>query len=148
MLTLFAAEVMLAHWDGYFWYPNNYRVYHDPQTGLLSILPWGADQTFSYGEGTFSPSGYLAWWCLEVPSLKQRYMLALWDVNDRMDRLALADDATAAHALIREALATDPYKETTMSDSSSYLAATLSFLDEYPAAVMAEIFPDGVPGAE
>lgn len=148
VLHLFAAEVMTGHWDGYFWYPNNYRIYHDPGTGLLSVLPWGTDQTFSYGEGTFSPSGYLAWWCLAVPSLKQRYMLALWDVYDHMGQLDLAADAREAHDLIRDALEADPYKETSLSESNSYLSSTLSFLEVYPDGVMAEVFPDGVPGVQ
>lgn len=147
-LDAIAVEVMIAHWDGYFWYPNNYRVYHDPSTGLLNLLPWGVDQTFSYGEGTFSPSGYLAWWCLQVPSLRERYMLALWDTYDRMAQLDLAEDAREAHALIRASLAEDPYKEFSMDTSVAYLDSTISFLGYYPDSVMAEVFPDGVPELE
>jgi len=39
-------EIMLAHWDGYAQNRNNYRVFHDFDSGRLVFLPHGLDQMF------------------------------------------------------------------------------------------------------
>jgi hypothetical protein len=44
-------EDFLAHWDGYNFNRNNYRVYQDPQTGRLSFFLHGMDQLF--GDANF-----------------------------------------------------------------------------------------------
>ena len=41
-----ALEVMLWDWDGYFMNRNNYRVYHDLDTGKMVFFPHGMDQMF------------------------------------------------------------------------------------------------------
>src|SRR5436190_13194041 len=62
-LTYWAVESLVDHWDGYAggrkgtsihptYGPNNYYAYGDPSTGLVSLLPHGADQCF----GTFERS--------------------------------------------------------------------------------------------
>ena len=45
-LTLVALEVMTWHWDGYAMHANNYRAYHDPDSGKVTIFPHGMDQMF------------------------------------------------------------------------------------------------------
>lgn len=148
VLRMWAVEVLIGHWDGYFYYPNNYRIYHDPSTGLLSLLPWGTDQTFAWTGGIDSTAGYLATWCLSIPSIKVRYQLALWDVADRMRSLDLARDATAAWEMILPWLESDPYREATVEDGRYYYEYTLTYLEAWPAEVVAEIFPEGEPELE
>jgi len=41
-----AIEVMTWDWDGYFMNRNNYRVYHDLDTGRMVFFPHGMDQMF------------------------------------------------------------------------------------------------------
>jgi spore coat protein H len=41
-----ALEVMTWDWDGYFMNRNNYRVYHDLDTGKMVFFPHGMDQMF------------------------------------------------------------------------------------------------------
>lgn len=147
-LRMWAVEVLIGHWDGYFYYPNNYRVYHDPSTGLLTLLPWGTDQTFSWTGGIYSAAGTLAEWCLEIPSVRERYQLALWDAADRMRALGLEEDAALTYALIEPYLEDDPYKEASMDTSWYYYQVTLDFLAAYPDMVVEQIFPDGEPALE
>ena len=45
-LTFMTLQIITWDWDGYVMKPNNYRVYHDPDTGKMVILPHGMDQMF------------------------------------------------------------------------------------------------------
>ena len=45
-LSFLATEVMVCHWDGYGMNKNNYRVYHDLDTGKIVFMPHGMDQMF------------------------------------------------------------------------------------------------------
>jgi spore coat protein H len=45
-LSYAALEVMMWDWDGYILNRNNYRVYHDLDTGKMIFLPHGMDQMF------------------------------------------------------------------------------------------------------
>ncbi|HWN97001.1 MAG TPA: CotH kinase family protein [Methylomirabilota bacterium] len=45
-LSFCALEVMTWDWDGYVMKPNNYRVYHDLDTGRMVFFPHGMDQMF------------------------------------------------------------------------------------------------------
>lgn len=145
MFALWAVEVLTGHWDGYFYYPNNYRVYHDPSTGLLSMIPWGTDQTFGWTGEIDAPAGDLAIWCLQVPSLEHRFKLALWDAADRARRIGLDAEATEAWALAEPWLEADPYKEYSVETGQYYYEYTLSLLESWPEAVVGELFPDGEP---
>jgi hypothetical protein len=42
-----AMQTLTANWDGYAFYKNNYRIYHDPDSGRLHFMPHGMDQTFA-----------------------------------------------------------------------------------------------------
>ena len=45
-ITFCALEVMMWDWDGYVMNRNNYRVYHDLDTGKMVFFPHGMDQMF------------------------------------------------------------------------------------------------------
>lgn len=42
-----AMQTLTANWDGYAFYKNNYRIYHDPVSARLHFMPHGMDQTFA-----------------------------------------------------------------------------------------------------
>ncbi len=42
-----AMQTLTANWDGYAFYKNNYRIYHDPVSDRLHFMPHGMDQTFA-----------------------------------------------------------------------------------------------------
>ncbi|HLH55577.1 MAG TPA: CotH kinase family protein [Verrucomicrobiae bacterium] len=46
-LDFLAIETILANWDGYAYHQNNYRLYHDPVSGRIKIIPHDLDNTFS-----------------------------------------------------------------------------------------------------
>jgi hypothetical protein len=45
-ITFWAVESLINHWDGFTGDLNNSFIYHDPASGKLRFIPWGADGTF------------------------------------------------------------------------------------------------------
>ena len=45
-ISFMAMEVITCHWDGYCLGKNNFRVYHDEETGRFLFFPHGTDQLF------------------------------------------------------------------------------------------------------
>jgi hypothetical protein len=74
-LTLAALEVLTWHWDGYCMKANNYRVYHDPDSGKVTIIPHGMDQMFWEPDGTIEPpsGGLISRRLFQVPAMRARY---------------------------------------------------------------------------
>lgn len=144
-LRMWAGEVMLSHWDGYFYYPNNYRIYHEPSTGQFTLIPWGTDQTFSSAYGIYDANGYLAVWALQIPSVKERYKLALWEMADRMRDPALLARGRAAQTLLLPWWEADTYREYDSDTQKAYYQATLDYIDSFPEGVVGQLFPDGEP---
>lgn len=147
-LRVLAGEVVTGHWDGYFYYPNNYRLYHDPSTGRFTLLAWGMDQTFGYNGSLTTASGDLAAWMLKVPSLKERFWLALWAMGDASREIDVETDAEDVRALIRTHVEADPFYGYDWSTADYYIEATVSQYRYWPEAIIQQIFPDGEPGYE
>lgn len=55
-LSFIALEVITWHWDGYAMKRNNYRLYHQPDTGKVVFLPHGMDQMFWESHGPMFPN--------------------------------------------------------------------------------------------
>jgi hypothetical protein len=49
VLTLGAAQAVIADWDGYFGARNNFKAYHETGRDRFVLFPWGIDQTFEPG---------------------------------------------------------------------------------------------------
>jgi hypothetical protein len=47
VLDFLAVEMIVANWDGYVFQQNNYRIYHDPASGRMSLIPHDLDNTLS-----------------------------------------------------------------------------------------------------
>lgn len=75
-VTFVAAEVYLWHREGYSMDRNNFRIYSDPNSGLMVFLPHGVDQVFSQPTGSLWPEwkGLVARAVLETPEGRQRYL--------------------------------------------------------------------------
>lgn len=75
-ITSFALQVMMWNWDGYVMNINNYRVYHDPDSDRLVILPHGLDQMFEKPDGPIFPRmrGMLARAVVQIPEGRRRYL--------------------------------------------------------------------------
>lgn len=90
-----AAEVLVAHWDGYAGNTNNYWLYEDPaQDGRIVFLPWGPDATFEgnrlFFEGAEAPAAVMATGILTRrlylhPEGRRRYLETLEGLLDAFD---------------------------------------------------------------
>jgi hypothetical protein len=61
-LNFLATEMIVANWDGYAHHQNNYRLYRNPGTGRICVIPHGLDGAFSESGLSLMPprSGLLA----------------------------------------------------------------------------------------
>ncbi len=50
-VALEAVDMLIWNWDGYPMHANNYRVFHDLDSGRLVFMPHGLDQTFQKSDG-------------------------------------------------------------------------------------------------
>ncbi len=77
-LSFCALEVMTWDWDGYVMKPNNYRVYHDLDTGRMVFFPHGMDQMFWETAQSIIPrqnvfNGLVARAMIETPQGRKLY---------------------------------------------------------------------------
>jgi spore coat protein H len=74
-ISFLAMEIMTYHWDGYALKRNNYRVYHDPDSGKAVFFPHGMDQMFWDSRFTLHPNfeGMVAQQLIAAPEGKRRY---------------------------------------------------------------------------
>jgi hypothetical protein len=76
-IDFLALEIMTWHWDGYYMKKNNYRVYHDPDTGKLHFFPHGMDQMFWQPGGPIFPpnerDGLVSRGLIDTPEGRLRY---------------------------------------------------------------------------
>jgi hypothetical protein len=74
-LKFMAMEVMLGHRDGYCLARNNFRVYHDLDTGKVVFFPHGMDQLLGTADLPWQPSlaGLVAQGVMATPEGRQRY---------------------------------------------------------------------------
>jgi spore coat protein H len=71
-----ALEILTEHWDGYALKKNNYRIYHDPESGRCVFIPHGMDQMFWRADRPLIPNeleGMVARGVLETTEGRQRY---------------------------------------------------------------------------
>ncbi|MGA2867117.1 MAG: CotH kinase family protein [Verrucomicrobiota bacterium] len=74
-LPFMALEVMLGHRDGYCLARNNFRVYHDLDTGKIVFFPHGLDQLLGQADLPWHPfmAGLVARAVMDTPEGKARY---------------------------------------------------------------------------
>lgn len=80
-IRLWAAEVLIGHWDSYSGNRNNYYLYLNPSSRKFHVLPWGADSVFQ-DPGPFITQkvpksvkaiGILCNRLWQVPAIRDRY---------------------------------------------------------------------------
>ena len=54
-LSYLALQIMTWDWDGYVMNRNNYRIYHDLESGKMVFIPHGMDQMFSVSDSSIQP---------------------------------------------------------------------------------------------
>jgi spore coat protein CotH len=98
--TFTALEAMTAHWDGYGFNRNNYRVYHQAKTGKLHFLPAGMDQLFQRPDHDLFPHGGLVARAItQDQEDRERYVERIAELRKRVfDADALVADLEEASA--------------------------------------------------
>ena len=134
-----AIEAAILHWDGYTT-ANNYRLYHDPRSDRIELLPWGTDQTFiSSGYGPYSGYGLMFEFCMDNTGCRARYGDALSDAADLMDALALGEEQAAVRAMLADDIASDPRSEHSDAEQQSYLSYMTDCIEGCPDSIRAAV---------
>jgi spore coat protein H len=120
-VSMLAAEVLMAHWDGYWLNRNNYCVYNDPATHRMTFIPHGLDNMFQLTAMPWRPTmqGLLVRAAVHTPEGRRAYrqrLSALLTNQFRVEQLTNRIDALAAR--IRPALETDGAATVSEFDSS------------------------------
>jgi spore coat protein CotH len=142
-----ALEALVNQWDGYAYTrfgPNNYRMYHDPQSGTFSILPWGMDMAMKpLGEEPYvdvhDPAGLLLRRCLAVEGCRAAFDAVLAEETDRFEALGLDQVAADAYQQIRDAVYADPRKEHSNEEFDATYAGVVEFARQRPTSVRAQL---------
>ncbi len=83
--TFMAIEAMMAHWDGYCFKCNNYRLYHDPVHDKFIFVPHGMDQLFGQLDHPLvGPTAMVAQAVLQTPEDRARYMQRVAFLRERV----------------------------------------------------------------
>ncbi len=74
-LTHLALDTLTWNWDGYAMNRNNYRLYHNRDTGKFQFIPHGMDQMFKHPYGDIYPrhKGLAAQSVMQLPQIRQQY---------------------------------------------------------------------------
>lgn len=135
-LTTWAIESVIDHWDNYaFAIKNNYRVYHDPDTGLWTLIATGIDQTFEKDQDPWGVEGVVAARCLAEPACEAAFAARLDEVNEALALADLPGRATALFHQISPAIMEDPRKEYGFDTFVAEHDALQSFLTNRPQQI-------------
>jgi hypothetical protein len=74
-VSMLAAEVLMAHWDGYWLNRNNYSLYHDPGSKRMTFIPNGLDNMFQLPGMSWRPTmqGVVVRAALHTPEGQRAY---------------------------------------------------------------------------
>lgn len=111
--TFWAAEVLVAHWDGYAGNTNNFYIYRDfvGGDGKFRFIPWGIDAAFETvpelaGEGEYVPKSVLAYGALAtrlyaIPETRAIYHARLESLmTEHWDTVAMSAEVERMRALL------------------------------------------------
>jgi hypothetical protein len=156
VLTLGAAQALIADWDGYFGAANNYELYHELARDRFLILPWGIDQTFGTTDSepnapeahlryavdhstSERDNGILFQRCWADETCRADYLVRVEDALAVWNELPLSAELDAALELTAAAREEDqrrPYGDTR---SANFVAGLRTFLDERGGIVAAQL---------
>lgn len=116
-VSMWAADTVIGHWDGYGNdYVNNYRIYHNPDDDLWTMIPSGIDQSFEDPLDPYWGNGRLVYRCYRdsscEPVFEARVLEAL-EVFESRDWSAEIDRIVEQ---IADSVEDDPRKEVSTED--------------------------------
>ncbi len=126
-VRMWAVELFTGHWDGYAPTINNYYL-HSDESGIFSMLPNGADQTFggplNYHEG----GGFLFQKCMQDADCRLRYDQALGQLLQALEEADLDGLAVSVSHAIASRAEQDPRKPYSFQDVQGYAQGTREFV--------------------
>jgi len=162
-LRFTAAEAAVNQWDMYSYtvfYPNNFRIYHDPTSNKFVFLPWGMDMSMKPYRDTKKPhirifelarsrdkadggvtAGLMFQRCLDSPDCKSAYANAVRDILAIYESAGLEAVATSYYDQIKAQVMADPRKEVTMQAFETAYQSMLTTIRGRPAAIRADLGP-------
>jgi hypothetical protein len=138
-LSMWAAETIMSHWDGYVLNENNYRVYRDPSTDRWTIIPTGVDQTFDRTIGVGATAGLLATRCWQEEGCRAAFLARLAQAVDVFEQADLVSMAESIRAAIAPLVAEDPRKEGSSEEFEGQVNRTIEFIGRRPAEIRAAL---------
>jgi spore coat protein CotH len=162
-LRFTAAEAAVNQWDMYSYtvfYPNNFRIYHDPTSNKFVFLPWGMDMSMKPYRDTKKPhirifelarsrdkadggvtAGLMFQRCLESADCKSAYASAVRDILAIYEGAGLEAVAATYYDQIKAQVMTDPRKEVTAQAFETAYQSMLTTIRGRPAAIRADLGP-------
>ncbi len=141
-LTFWAMEVLVAHMDGYAGNTNNYFVYRDPTTDLITFIPWGIDAIFHdleiWGfdtQGAVLANGVLANRFFFHGDLHEEYFARLESLLDEVwDEGLLLDEVDRMNAVVDPAALADPWREASLDELRAFIEDRRAMIEDSIAA--------------
>jgi spore coat protein CotH len=162
-LRFTAAEALVNQWDMYgytVFYPNNFRLYHDPTSSTFVFLPWGMDMSMKPFRDSGKPhiaiyelarrgdwaqqpvtAGLIFRRCLESSECRPLYSAAVRELVDIYEAAELEAKAERYYEQIAPHVRMDPRSEYSEERFEAGYEALLSTIRERPDAVRAELEP-------
>ncbi len=127
-----AIERYAAHWDGYSWTIKNNYYLHTTEEGVVSLHPWGSDQTL-LGHLPFLETnsvGIMFVKCIQYSPCQQLYKGALRSVHLKAQELKLPDTIDDIWQEIDDHVANDPRKERGFDEAYGTAQASKDFFGQ------------------
>jgi hypothetical protein len=115
---------------------NNYRVFHDLETGKWTMIPTGIDQTFDQDLNPWdNVHGLLSARCLAEKDCEDAFVARVKEAKQRLESLDLAAEADVIHAQIGDLVEADPRKEYGMDTWEGKFGALTSWIAARPGQI-------------
>lgn len=134
VLAYLATSAVLGDFDGYR-HAHNYFLYHEPTTGLWSMIPWGIDRVLFKQLDIFDSDGRLARICLDDRQCRVRYVKAVREAIKPFEGPALAEEVSAAFARVDAIELSDGGRPAISNRTKSKRAALRDFVATRAARV-------------
>ncbi|MGC4089362.1 MAG: CotH kinase family protein [Polyangiaceae bacterium] len=160
-LRFSAAEAAVNQWDMYAYtvfYPNNFRIYEDPDTARFVFLPWGMDMSMKpfrdtgrahipvFGVAQLDnrangkvTAGLLFRKCLDSAECKAAYAAQVSELAQIYEQSRLGERAASYYEQIKEQVYLDTRKEYTNERFEAAYSVLQKTITERPAALRADL---------
>ncbi len=129
VITAMATEVYIGHWDGYAPTRNNYYFHFDAE-GVLRLMPWGTDQTFSSQLDFHGGRGRLMEACQQDHDCRAIYDQTMRLVRDTVVGLNLPPQIREVAEVIRPFSLRDPRRAYDLNGIAQRQQRTIDFLTQ------------------